>query len=123
MTVIYQSQCSRVGDLARECFEDDMVVTFAEAKVTADMADYCFVHTHGELTQDFAIGDTLAFDDKRYTITAVGAQAVANFRALGHATFYFDGATTPALPGAIHLLGQLPEEVLQTGCHFTIESY
>ncbi len=122
MTVIYQSTISRVGESARDGFEDNMLVTFAESKVTEDMADYCFVHAHNDLQKDFCVGDTFSFNGKHYTITAIGEQALENFRVLGHATFYFDGETTPLLPGAIHLLGTLPKNILEIGCHFSIES-
>ena len=47
MSVIYQSQFTRAGSLARDGFADGMFITFAENEATDDMTDYCFLHTHG----------------------------------------------------------------------------
>ncbi len=123
MSVIYQSQFTVVGHLAREGFEDGLFITFSEHEIVEDMVEYCFVHKHGELAQDFTVGDVFIFDNKRFSVTAVGNNAIDNFRALGHITVYFDGAAEAKLPGAVHLLGQLPEETLDAGCQFLIESY
>ena len=60
MSVIYQSQFTRAGSLARDGFADGMFITFAENEATDDMTDYCFLHTHGRLAQDFAPGDLCA---------------------------------------------------------------
>ncbi len=122
MPVIYQSQFTRAGSLARDGFEDGMFITFAENEATEDMADYCFLHSHGPLAQDFAPGDLFVFAGKRFPLTAIGNNALDNFRALGHVTVYFDGAETAKLPGTVHLLGHLPADVLQDGSAFTIET-
>ena len=123
MPVIYQSQFTRAGSLAREGFDDGMFITCAENEATDDMADYCFLHTHGQLTQDFTLGDLFVIGGKRFPLTAIGDNALDNFRALGHVTVYFDGAETAKLPGTVHLLGALPAEALQDGSNFAIETF
>ena len=122
MPVIYQSQFTRAGSLAREGFEDGMFITFAENEATNDMADYCFLHTHGQLTQDFTLGDLFILGGKRFPLTAVGSNALDNFRSLGHITIYFDGAEEAKLPGTVHLLGHLPTDTLIEDSDFIIET-
>jgi len=123
MPVIYQSQFTRAGSLAREGFEDGMFITFAESEATDDMADYCFLHTHGQLAQDFALGDLFVIGGKRFPLTAIGSNALDNFRALGHVTIYFDGAEEAKLPGTVHLLGHLPADTLTEDSDFIIETF
>lgn len=123
MPVIYQSQFTRAGSLAREGFGDGMFITFAENEATEDMAEYCFLHSHGELKQDFAPGDLFILGGKRFPLTAVGSNALDNFRSLGHITIYFDGAEEAKLPGTVHLLGNLPADALQDGSSFAIETH
>ena len=113
MPVIYQSQFTRAGSLAREGFPDGMFITFAETEATADMAEYCFLHNHGDL---FILGG------KRFPLTAVGSNALDNFRSLGHITIYFDGAEEAKLPGTVHLLGHLPADTLTEDSDFIIET-
>ena len=122
MSVIYQSQFTRAGSLAREGFGDGMFITFAENEATDDMADYCFLHTHGQLTQDFTLGDLFVIAGKRFPLTAIGSNALDNFRALGHITVYFDGAEEAKLPGTVHLLGHLPADTLTEDSDFIIET-
>ncbi|MDO4642701.1 MAG: PTS glucitol/sorbitol transporter subunit IIA [Cardiobacteriaceae bacterium] len=123
MNVIYQSQFTYVGDSAREGFDDGVFITFAENEATDDMKEYCFLHRHGMLTQDFSLGDLFVIGGKRFPITAIGNNALDNFRALGHVTIYFDGEEKAKLPGTVHLLGHLPSDALVIGSDFTIESY
>ena len=123
MPVIYQSQFTRAGSLAWEGFEDGMFITFAENEATEDMADYCFLHTHGQLAQDFALGDLFVIGGKRFPLTAVGENALDNFRSLGHITIYFDGAEEAKLPGTVHLLGHLPADTLTEDSDFIIETF
>ena len=99
-----------------------MFITFAETEATADMAEYCFLHSHGELKQDFAPGDLFILGGKRFPLTAVGENALDNFRSLGHITIYFDGAEEAKLPGTVHLLGHLPADTLTEDSDFTIET-
>ena len=123
MPLIYQSQFTRAGSLAREGFADGMFILFAENEATADMADYCFLHTHGTLVHDFALGDLFVFNGKRFPLTAIGGNALDNFRALGHVTVDFDGAEEAKLPGTVHLLGHLPADALHEGSDFSIETF
>jgi len=55
-------------------------------------------------------------------LTAVGSNALDNFRSLGHITIYFDGAEEAKLPGTVHLLGHLPADTLTEDSDFIIET-
>lgn len=123
MRIIFQSTLTEIGASAREGFEDDFFITFSETEATEDIREYCFLHTGGELLQDFSVGDTVSFAGKRFPITAFGNNASDNFRALGHVCMYFDGAEQAKLPGTVHLLGSLPADALIVGSPFVIETY
>lgn len=109
--IIYQSAVSQIGEFAVDALQDGMLITFKEG-APADLADYCFIHTHGELTSDLAVGQTISVGEFVYTITAVGEVANANFRELGHITLRFDGQDSAELPGTVHVKGEIPKRLV-----------
>lgn len=104
---IYQSIINHIGEFAEDVLADGMLIAFKEG-APADLADYCFVHSHGELAQDLTNGLTLTLGGVSYVITAIGEVATINLRELGHITVRFDGATTAELPGCVHVEGEIP---------------
>lgn len=110
MTVIYQTAFTHIGDFAREALKENMLITFKQG-APADLVDYCFIHSHGELNTDVRAGDVLDIDGSDYPITAVGEVASFNLKELGHVTFRFDGAMRAEFPGTIHVIGTIPSAV------------
>ncbi|MDD7546059.1 PTS glucitol/sorbitol transporter subunit IIA [Actinobacillus porcinus] len=110
MTILYQTQFTKVGNFARDALAENMLITFKQG-APADLEDYCFIHSHGELTSALQVGDVAEFDGVAYPITAVGDVASFNLKELGHVTWRFDGATTAEYPGTIHVLGEIPSAV------------
>lgn len=108
--IIYRSVISGIGEFAVEVLADGMLITFKEGG-PADLADYCFTHSHGELIADLAAGQIIKLGELSYVITAVGEVATTNFRELGHITLRFDGKDTPELPGTVHVNGQVPKQL------------
>lgn len=110
MKTLYQSEILHIGAFAKEALEDNMFITFKQG-VPADIADYCFTLSHGELIADMSVGDTLSLGEKHYIITALGDVANQNLRELGHVTWRFDGADVAEYPGSVHLKGETPKDI------------
>ena len=110
MSIIYQTTFTKIGDLAREALDEGMLITFKQG-ASADLEDYCFIHSHGELAADIRIGNVAEFNGKAYPITAVGDVASFNLKELGHVTWRFDGAETAEYPGTIHVKGEIPTDL------------
>lgn len=108
--IIYQSIISSIGDCAADMLSDGMLIMFDEG-CPADLADYCFTHSHGRLNNELTMGQTLKLGNYFYTITAVGSVANTNFRELGHLTVRFDGQNIAELPGTIHVNGDKPNKL------------
>jgi len=106
--IIYHSVISSVGMFALDVLADGMLITFKEG-APADLADYCFTHSHGELMADLAVGQIIKLGQLSYPITAVGEVATTNFRELGHITIRFDGEKLAELPGSVHVEGDAPQ--------------
>ncbi|MBN6064869.1 PTS glucitol/sorbitol transporter subunit IIA [Aggregatibacter actinomycetemcomitans] len=110
MAVIYQTTFNKIGSFARDALDENMLITFKQG-APADLEDYCFIHTHGELTADILAGDVLEIDGVEYPITAVGGVASFNLKELGHVTWRFDGAENAEYPGTIHVRGEIPTAI------------
>lgn len=111
--IIYQSTIIKIGEFASDALADAMLIIF-KIGAPADLADYCFIHTHDMLSADLACGQTLTLGDTDYTITAVGDVATTNLRELGHITIRFDGNHCAELPGTVHVSGNVPQ-LITTG--------
>ena len=108
--IIYQSKISQIGEFAQDALTDGMLILF-KTGAPADLADYCFVHSHDDLKQDLQVGQTIYLGKQSYKITAVGDVASVNFRELGHITLKFDGNSQAELPGTIHIEGETPSQL------------
>ena len=114
MTLIYQTTITRVGSCAPEALGEQMLITFREG-APADIEEYCFIHSHGELHGDLRPGAAFYLNERRYPVTAVGDVAEQNLRELGHITLRFDGQRDAEFPGTVHVDGPVPEAVAP-GC-------
>lgn len=110
MTIIYQTTFKKIGDFARDALQENMLITFKEG-APADLEDYCFIHSHGVLSDDVKVGDIVQFDQTEFLVTAVGDVASFNLKELGHVTFRFDSANQAEYPGTIHLTGEVPQHI------------
>ena len=108
--VIYHSKINQIGEFAQEALADGMLILFKEG-APADLADYCFVHSHDDLKQDIQVGQTIHLGDHVFNITSVGDVASVNFRELGHITLRFDGNQQAELPGTVQVNGQQPTQL------------
>jgi glucitol/sorbitol PTS system EIIA component len=77
----------------------------------ADLADYCFVHSHDDLKLELQVGQILQLGNHIYNITSVGEVANVNLRELGHITLRFDGNSQAELPGTVHVKGEIPAQL------------
>ncbi|TDQ57660.1 PTS system D-sorbitol-specific IIA component (Gut family) [Mesocricetibacter intestinalis] len=110
MSIIYQTTFSKIGEFAPDALTENMLITFKQG-APADLEDYCFIHSHGELTADIQAGDILDIDGICYPITAVGEVASFNLKELGHVTWRFDAAAEAEYPGTIHVKGDTPNKI------------
>ncbi|QIQ21072.1 PTS glucitol/sorbitol transporter subunit IIA [Zophobihabitans entericus] len=108
---IYQSTITTIGEFAADALADGMMITFREG-APADLADYCFIHTHSQLDGNLSNNQTIQLGDNQYTITAVGDVAEQNLRELGHVTIRFDGSSEAELPGTVHVKGEIPTDIV-----------
>jgi len=113
MNIIYQTTITYIGENAREALDDHMLITFSEG-APEDIQDFCFIHSHGELSGALQPGAILDVDGYHYNITAVGDVAQQNLKELGHITVRFDGEDTAEYPGSVHVSGPTPQAI-QTG--------
>ncbi|NUF28466.1 PTS glucitol/sorbitol transporter subunit IIA [Gilliamella sp. ESL0254] len=108
--VIYHSKINQIGEFAQEALADGMLILFKNG-APADLADYCFVHSHDDLQQDLQVGQEIKLGKHVYEITAVGDVGSINFRELGHITLRFDGNHQAELPGTVHVKGDVPDQL------------
>ncbi|SCC30865.1 PTS system D-sorbitol-specific IIA component, Gut family (TC 4.A.4.1.1) [Gilliamella bombicola] len=108
--VIYHSKINQIGEFAQEALADGMLILFKNG-APADLAEYCFVHSHDDLQQDLQVGQEIKLGKHVYEITAVGDVGSINFRELGHITLRFDGNHQAELPGTVHVKGDVPDQL------------
>lgn len=108
--VIYHSKIKQIGDFAKEALADGMLILFKEG-APSDFANYCFIHSHDELRQNLEIGQCIQLGKHTYRITSVGEVATTNFKELGHITLRFDGNYEAELPGSVHVIGEIPNQL------------
>lgn len=65
------------------------------------LAELCVLHEEAELKEDVEVGDTIKFGPQEFVVTAVGSEANATLRGLGHCTIDFKGGPEPERPGCI----------------------
>ena len=72
------------------------------------LAELCVLHETAQLLEDVAVGDTLVLGDVAFNVSAVGSEANATLRGLGHCTLDFKGGAEAERPGCISLEGDTP---------------
>ncbi|MFX3619219.1 MAG: PTS glucitol/sorbitol transporter subunit IIA [Sporolactobacillus sp.] len=102
MIKIYENQVQSIGSLAKEFLNEKMVILFGE-QAPSGLKDYCYGIGVKPIDGAIRVGDCVLFNDKRYTITAIGNLVQKNLVDLGHITMKFDGSTVPELPGTLYL--------------------
>lgn len=102
MKVVYNTQITSIGSRANDFLENNMFIVFKE-NVPLELADYCYVHSENNLTDDIKPGDVLYIDNTSYKVTAVGSLVGQNLKQLGHITFKFNGACEATIPGTLFL--------------------
>jgi glucitol/sorbitol PTS system EIIA component len=108
--VIYHAKINQIGEFAQEALADGMLILFKNG-APADLADYCFVHSHDDLKLELQVGQILQLGNHIYNITSVGEVANVNLRELGHITLRFDGNSQAELPGTVHVKGEIPAQL------------
>lgn len=119
MTMLYRTEVTHVGDYATEALSDNMMILFND-NAPADVADYCFIHPHAQLTGKIIPGANLILGSQRFPITAVGDVVNQNLGELGHITIRFDGGDVAEYPGTVHVQGICPD-ALVTGTAIIFE--
>lgn len=113
----YDTLITGWGECALEFLNEDcnFLIIFNDT-APQELADISVLHTTAEITKEPAVGDTLYLCDTKYTITAIGSEALHTLKELGHCCLSFAGADTALRPGNIELKGpQFTEELLQVG--------
>ncbi|TCS79952.1 PTS glucitol/sorbitol transporter subunit IIA [Pectinatus cerevisiiphilus] len=100
----YSVEITSIGPLAGDLLEAGDMVIFEQCEMEA-LAEVCFMHTKGELSEPVAVGDKFVIGEKTYTVTAVGEEAQHTLKTLGHCTLKFTDKAEVELPGQINLSG------------------
>ena len=99
--ILYEADITGVGKFAEESCEEGYLITFINSG-PEDFKDYCLsLEVRKDLTGDIKKGNLIYFDNKAFTITAVGSKAVENLRELGHVTVKFSGSGEAENPGDV----------------------
>lgn len=70
MTMLYQTQVTKIGEFAAEALDDNMMILFDD-NAPADVADYCYIHPHAALLDDIKVGGDFVLGQTRFPITAL----------------------------------------------------
>jgi PTS system glucitol/sorbitol-specific IIA component len=97
---IYALSITAVGALIEEFTEAGIWVFFRD-NAPAELADFALLHCAEAPQEPIAAGHMIEINQRRYAVTAVGAVANENVRALGHMVLKANGLTEPELPGDV----------------------
>lgn len=98
--VKYQMKVVEIGPLVGE-FIDANILVFFQVGAPPELAEFSILHEPSGDFTDLEPGDTIIIDDHGYQVTAVGAVANKNIRALGHLIMKANGKTEAELPGDV----------------------
>ncbi|MCQ2492578.1 MAG: PTS glucitol/sorbitol transporter subunit IIA [Lachnospiraceae bacterium] len=87
--------------------DTNFIIIFNEDAPDA-LAELCVLHEITDLHADVVAGDLLIINNVPFTVSAVGSEANATLRGLGHCTLDFKGGPEPERPGCIMLEGEKP---------------
>ncbi|WP_232695989.1 PTS glucitol/sorbitol transporter subunit IIA [Brevibacillus daliensis] len=93
---------TKIGSLVEPFLTESTLIIFND-DVPDELHDIAILHTKAELSEPVQVSDLLIIGDKSYSVTAVGDVTNNTLASMGHCTIKFDGATTPELPGTIHV--------------------
>ena len=114
----YKTTVTKLGESYGDMLAEGLIVVFNE-NAPEELAELSALHTIAELPGDIKPGDEVVLGDKRFTVTAVGAEANYTLKKMGHCTFVFTAADEAELDGHVVLKGDgMPE--LKPGSPFEI---
>lgn len=105
--------CSKITGNGPDAFaflgdpETNFIIIFNDDAPPA-LAELCVLHEAAELVEDVKVGDTFVIADMPFIVSAVGSEANATLRGLGHCTLDFKGGPEAERPGCIMLEGDDP---------------
>ncbi|MBO8162698.1 MAG: PTS glucitol/sorbitol transporter subunit IIA [Brevibacillus sp.] len=102
MEVLLQAKVTKIGDLVADFLQEKTLIIFNE-DVPDELHDMAVLHTKSPVAKEVNTGDFLIVDGHAFQVTSVGEKANETLLSIGHCTLKFDGATTPDLPGTVHL--------------------
>ncbi|UFJ42360.1 PTS glucitol/sorbitol transporter subunit IIA [Brevibacillus humidisoli] len=102
MEVLLQTKVTKIGDLVADFLREKTLIIFND-DVPDELHDMAVLHTKSPTTKEVSAGDYLIVEGDSYRVTSVGEKANETLISIGHCTIKFDGATTPDLPGTLHV--------------------
>lgn len=109
MSEIFKTEVVEIGADTPEFKEIAMAILFGNQAPDA-LRSSCFIINIEPVSAEIKKGMKVHFDDKEYTITAVGGEVQTNLTNLGHIAVSFTGLTEPELPGTLYVSeGDYPE--------------
>ncbi len=118
----YKSEITGWGQEALTLLDPtcNMLVLFNDDAPDA-LKDISILHSIAELKEDIVTGDTITIGDISFEVTAVGREANATMRDMGHCTISFNGKEVVDRPGVIEVKGKISESDLEKGVQITVE--
>ena len=114
----YESEITGFGDLALDFLNENMLIMFND-NAPPELAELSVLHSEQPLEQDVHVGDKIVLGSYEYEVTAIGDEANATLKSMGHCCLMFNGLDEALLPGQIELKGsELPR--LKEGDYFKI---
>ena len=114
----YKAVFTKIGSLAPDFLGENIVIVFND-NAPKDLAEISYLHSIVNIDRDVRVGDVVALGSKDYVVTAVGEEANATFKKMGHCTFKFTGENETELPGQIELGGAVLPDI-QVGDLFEV---
>lgn len=100
--VVYSSVVTAVGALVADFREQGLLVWFGE-NAPEELHEFSILHKVDCNKRAPIVGDTIAINEERFTVLAVGAVASENLLNLGHLDLKANGLTVAELPGDVNV--------------------
>ena len=100
--VVYSSIVTAVGGLVADFREQGLLVWFGE-NAPEELHEFSILHKVDCHKRAPDVGDTIAINEKRFKVLAVGAVASENLLNLGHLDLKANGLTVAELPGDVNV--------------------
>lgn len=102
MEKIYEARFIKIGPLASEFMDHNILVLFGES-APEELMEFAIIHDGDELSNTLSVDDIIEIGGEPFRVLAVGEVANKNLATLGHLILKCNGKTIPEMPGDVCL--------------------